>query len=91
MKQTETVGTLISYMLRSIPFHPNMNLNLSFSMFAISYNRRCTRLRQCQHSKNLMRTGTEFVSEISAATIFTSSHHNALRNKGYNVRLGTRR
>ena len=38
-------------MLRSLPFHPNMNLNLSFSIFAISYIRRWTRLRQCQHSR----------------------------------------
>ena len=32
LKQTETVEHT-SYMLRSIPFHPNMNLNLSFSIF----------------------------------------------------------
>ena len=33
-------------MLRSIPFHPNMNLNLSFSIFAISYIRRWTHSRE---------------------------------------------
>ena len=66
-------------MLRSIPFHPNMNLNLSFSIFAISYIRRWTRLRNVNTLENLMHTGTEFISEISAATIFTSFNFHIFR------------
>ena len=38
-------------MLRSIPVHPNMKLKLSFSILAIPYIRRWTRLRQCQHPR----------------------------------------
>ena len=66
-------------MLRSIPFHPNMNLNLSFSIFAISYIRRWTRLRNVNTLENLMRTGTELLSEISATTIFTSFNFHIIR------------
>ena len=60
-------------MLRSYPFHPKMNLNLSLSIFAISYIRRWTRLRQCQHSRefNAYRYRI-YISEISAVTVFTS-------------------
>ena len=59
-------------MLRSIPFHPNMNLNLSFrfSQFHTSDDGRVFDI--VNTLENLMRTGTEFISEISAATIFTS-------------------
>ena len=61
-------------MLRSIPFHPNMNLNLSFSIFAISYitSDDGRVFDNVNTLENLMHTGTEFISEISAATIFTS-------------------
>ena len=51
-------------MLRSIPFHPKMNLNLSLSIFAISYIQRV--FDNVNTPENLMRTGTEFISEISA-------------------------
>ena len=51
-----------------------MNLNLSFSIFAISYIRPDDGrvFDDVNTVENLMRTGTEFISEISSATIFTS-------------------
>ena len=59
-------------MLRSIPFYPNMNLNsvLAISQFHTSDDGRV--FDNVKTLENLMRTGTEFISEISAATIFTS-------------------
>ena len=68
-------NTYFIYATISIPFHPNMNLNLSFSIFAISYIRRWMCLRQCQHSREF----TEFINEISAATIFTSFNFHICR------------
>ena len=59
-------------MLRTIPFHPNMNLNLSFSIFANHTSDDGRVFDNVNTLENLMRTGTEFISEISAATIFTS-------------------
>ena len=68
-------------MVRSIPFHPKMNLNLSLSIFAISYIRRWTRLRQCQHSRefNAYRYDRIYISEISAATVLTSFNFHIFR------------
>ena len=51
-------------MLQSIPFHPNMNLNFFDNVNTL---------------ENLMRTGTEFISEISAAAIFTSFNLHIIR------------
>ena len=67
-------------MLRSIPFHPNMNLNLSFSIFAIFHTSDDGRVFDNVNTReNLMRTGTEFISEISAATILTSFNFHIFR------------
>ena len=53
-----------------------MNLNLSFCIFEISYIGQTSDDGRVSDNvntlENLMRTGTEFISEISAATIFTS-------------------
>ena len=56
-------------MLRSIPFHPNINLNLSFSITHAAMDVSLTLSTLYRH---LMRTSTEFISEISAPTISTS-------------------
>ena len=54
-------------MLRSIPFHPNMNLNLSFSIFTHPAMDASSTMSTLY--RHLMRTaGTEFISEMSAAT-----------------------
>ena len=49
-----------------------MNLNLSFSIFAISYVNDGRVFDNVNTLGNLMSTGTEFIGEISAATVFTS-------------------
>ena len=66
-------------MLRSIPFHPDMKLNLSlaFSQFHTSDDGRV--FDNVNTLENLMRTGTEFISEISAATILTSFNFHIFR------------
>ena len=66
-------------MLRSIPFHPNMNLNLvlAFSQFHTSDDGGV--FDNVNIPENLMCTGTEFISEISAATIFTSFNFHIFR------------
>ena len=65
-------------MLRSIPFHPNMNLNvLAISQFHTSDDGRV--FDNVNTLENLMRTGREFISEISAATIFTSFNFHIFR------------
>ena len=56
-----------------------MNLYLSFSIFAISYIRRGRVFDNVNTLGNLMRTGTEFISEISAAAIFTSFNFHIFR------------
>ena len=67
-------------MLRSIPFHPNMNLNLSFNIFENFIHlvvRRWTRLRQCQHSREF--NAYWYRIFISAATVFTSFNFHIFR------------
>ena len=61
-------------MLRSLPFHPNMNLFLQFH----TSDDGCV-FDNVNTLENLMRTGTEFISEISAATIFTSFNFHIFR------------
>ena len=69
------MNTLISYMVRCIPFHPNMNL--AFWQFHTSDDGRV--FDNVNTLENLMRTGTEFISEISAATISTSCNFHIFR------------
>ena len=66
-------------MLRSIHFHPNMNLNLSFSIFAFHTSDDGRVFDNVNTLENLMHTGIEFISEISAATVFTSFNFHIFR------------
>ena len=59
-------------MLRCIPFHPDMKLNLSFSISQFHTSNDGRVFDNVNTLENIMRTGTEFISEIFAATIFTS-------------------
>ena len=58
-------------MLPSIPFHPNI--------FAIHTSDDGHVFDNVNTLENIMRTGTEFISEISAATIFTSFNFHIFR------------
>ena len=66
-------------MLRCIPFHPDMKLNLSFSISQFHTSDDGRVFDNVNTLENLMRTGTEFISEISAATIFTSFNFHIFR------------
>ena len=66
-------------MLRCIPFHPDMKLNLSFSISQFHTSNDGRVFDNVNTLENLMRTGTEFISEISATTIFTSFNFHIFR------------